>query len=435
VFGLFLRFLLIAWIGSTALTAETLIYTSTPRYEEKSAERFPAGAQLRILSGGASRVLVPGFSASADAAVSFDATRVLFAGKQKPKDPWQIWEVALAGGAPQKLTAFAEDCIRPFYLPQNRIAYARRTAHGFQIEVLALESHEATRLTYAPGNHIPCDVLRDGRILFDAPHPGSAGHDLYAVYTDGSGVETHRCDHANDRHSGHELSNGDIIFITAARLARFASARATQLDVPSARGEFAGPIAEISPDEWIVAYRPIPSAPFGLDRIKPGAAPVGVVHSSTANAVQPVLVQPRPIPPRHPSSLGSRDGANLLCLNVYSGRGRLAPGSVAAVRVYTQNEAGAPALLGEAKVERDGSFYVQVPSEQPLRFELIDRVQKVVQAEKGWFWARRGEQRICVGCHAGPERAPDNAVPEVLLHSSQPANLIPAAQSASGASK
>jgi hypothetical protein len=46
-----------------------------------------------------------------------------------------------------------------------------------------------------------------------------------------------------------------------------------------------------------------------------------------------------------------------------------------------------------------------------------------VRKENGWMWARSGEQRICVGCHAGPERSPDNAVPAVLLRTTTPADL------------
>jgi hypothetical protein len=76
-------------------------------------------------------------------------------------------------------------------------------------------------------------------------------------------------------------------------------------------------------------------------------------------------------------------------------------------------------------VEKDGSFFVNPPSETAIRFELLDRSAKIVAAEKGWFWARRGEQRVCVGCHAGPERAPENAVPQVLQRSTEPVKLAP----------
>ncbi len=139
--------------------------------------------------------------------------------------------------------------------------------------------------------------------------------------------------------------------------------------------------------------------------------------------MQPVLLKSRPAPNWHPSSLGDRDGANLLCLNVYTSKLRITQGSVAAARVWALDDAGTPVMLGQAPVERDGSFFVNPPSERPIRFELLDRAGKVAAAEKTWFWARRGEQRVCVGCHAGPERAPENAVPQVLLHSTEPVKL------------
>lgn len=403
------------------------IYTEAPRYDSFHGERFPAGAVLQIVRKGHKRPLVPGFAASADAAVSFDGSSILFSGKQKPADPWQIWELPAAGGTARRITSFTEDAITPFYLPAERIVYARRAAQGFQIELMPLAGGAPLRLTYTPGDHLVCDVLRDGRVLFEAPHPDarSAVRDLYTVYTDGSGVETHRCDHGRDRHAARELSSGDIIFEYAGRLARFTSPRATQLELPVTSGEFAGSIAEISPEEWLVAYRPDSGTPYALYRWKPGQGPPENVWTvKGTNALDPVLVRPHTIPKRHPSGLGDREGANLLCLNAYVSRSEtIATGSVATVRVSALDNAGVPVALGLAPVARDGSFFVQVPSETPIRFELLDTAGKSVAAEKGWFWARRGEQRVCVGCHAGPERAPDNAAPEVLLQTQQPVKM------------
>jgi len=36
---------------------------------------------------------------------------------------------------------------------------------------------------------------------------------------------------------------------------------------------------------------------------------------------------------------------------------------------------------------------------------------------------RPSEQRICAGCHAGPERAPDNLAPAVLLRTTDPVKM------------
>jgi hypothetical protein len=80
-------------------------------------------------------------------------------------------------------------------------------------------------------------------------------------------------------------------------------------------------------------------------------------------------------------------------------------------------------LLGQTVVESDGSFYVQVPADRPLRMELLGRSGAVTRAEKSWFWMRPSEQRICVGCHAGPERSPENRVPEILNRTTVPVNM------------
>jgi hypothetical protein len=416
------------------------IYTQTTCYDRhavvRGGDRFPEGACLWLAANGVKRELVPGFAASADAAISFDGRHVLFSGKQKHGEPWQIWEVALSGGSPRRITTVREDTIAPLYVSEERIVYARRTSTGFQLETLLIAGRDPNRLTYGPGGHVPTAVLLDGRVLFEAPHPESAhGMDVYAVYVDGSGVETYRCDHGRDRHAGVEVTSGDIVFESGGRLARFTSARAGQMDLPATPGEFAGRIAEVAHGVWLVSYRPDAQRPFGIYRWRTGQGPPAeLIAASDSQAVEPVLVRAHEIPKRHPSALGNREGANLLCLNAYTSRLHVPSGVVASVRVWALDDAGASVALGEAPVEYDGSFFVQTPSDRAIRFELLDRGGKTVAAEKGWFWARRGEQRVCVGCHAGPERAPDNAVPATLLRSTEPTKMmLPANPKARGA--
>ena len=140
----------------------------------------------------------------------------------------------------------------------------------------------------------------------------------------------------------------------------------------------------------------------------------------TTDMVQPVLVRARAVPNQHPSGLHDWAYANLLCLNAYTSKYNLAPGSVASVKLYTTDEKGKAKVLGSSPVEKDGSFYVQVPGDKPLQIELLDAQGKTLKREQGWWWLAKGEQRICVGCHAGPERAPENAVPQVLVKSVKP---------------
>jgi Hydrazine synthase alpha subunit middle domain len=430
VVGLKLRFIgfLLSAAAVSATDGETapFLFTQAAAYTPIASVRFPAGASLQLVRDGVQTAFAPSFAASADAAVSFDGRHVLFSGKQKPDDAWQIWEVSLAGGAPRRITQFREDAVTPFYITPERIVFARRTPTGFQLEVMPLAGSQTERLTYAPGDHLVTGVLRDGRILFDAPDPElPSAREIFTVYADGTGVESYRCDHRHDRHDAVELASGDIVFETGGKLARFTSARALQVDLPAVNGALAGRIAELSPDDWLVAFRVDAHQPFAIHRWRPGAAlPEKISGAGALHAVQPVLLRPHEIPKRHPSALGNREGVNLLCLNAYTSRSTIPPGSVASVKLWLLDEARAPRLLGQAPVETDGSFFVNAPSERPLRFELLDAAGKTIVAEKSWFWARRGEQRVCVGCHAGPERAPDNAVPATILRSTEPAHLL-----------
>ena len=232
-----------AYIVGRAAAPGPFVYTQAPRYDAAAGlnggERFPAGAKLRLVSNGQERDLVSGFAGSADACVSFDGKHVLFSGKQKSGDPWQIYEIAISGGAPRRITSGSKDAIRPFYLPADKIVYSQRTARGFRLEVLPVEGGAPSQITFAPGDQLASDVLRDGRIVYVAPHPAgtSAMRDIYTVYPDGSGVETYRCDHGPDRYAARELSSGDIVFVTGGKLARFTSARAVQVAMPSPSGQ------------------------------------------------------------------------------------------------------------------------------------------------------------------------------------------------------
>ena len=406
------------------------LYTSAKTYDPAAwiggGERFPQGATIVVADKKGRRPLAPSFAASADATVSFDGKRVLFAGKQSASSPWQIWEIPVEGGDPHRITSCTEDCVRPFYLPEDRLVYAHKVNGRFTIEATTLTPGKPLPLTYSPGNFFPTDVLRDGRILFEAARPfgDSPTAELYTVYSDGSGVESYRCDHGHNRHSGKQIGSGDIVFVLGRGLARFTSALAHEVEIKAPAGDYAGDVVELPSGDWLVPWRPEPGNPFVLKLWKPGAKSLRSVASKPGvNAVQPVLLGQRPAPNRHPSGLHDWQTANLLCLNAYTSKYPLADGAIATVRLYSMNSLGRPQALGTAPVEHDGSFFLQIPADQPVQLELLDRSGRTLKKEAGWFWLRRGEQRVCVGCHAGPETAPENAVPAILLRSTTPADM------------
>ena len=266
--------------AESAVSADVpaLLYTVAKSYDPlawlKGTDRFGAGAAIYIREGSGQRPLIPDFAASADPAVSFDGDKVLFAGKAHSQDPWQIWELNLSEGNLRRITANNSDCVRPFYLPEDRVVYACKIDGKFVIEASLLAGGKALPLTYISANALPTDVLRDGRILFETGYPlGIDGiPELYTVYSDGSGIESYRCDHGKAKHSGRQNNSGDVVFATTEGLAKFTSARAQQISISAPAGEYAGDVTESASGEWTVAWRPNAEAAFRLMRWVPGSA-------------------------------------------------------------------------------------------------------------------------------------------------------------------
>jgi hypothetical protein len=430
---------------------EDVIVTAAPAYDPLAAlrggERFPKGAQLLLIHDGRPEPLVPDFAVSADASISFEGDKVLFAGKKSIDAPWQIWELTLADHNVRQVFSSGSDAIRPLYLPGWRFVYAQRTAQGFQLQSARLMDSKALEqiegpetkpvlpLSYINASAIPSDVLADGRILFESDFPLGQGKtpELFLVYSDGSGVESYRCDHPSKttdaRWAGRQLTSGDVVFTHGNSLARFTSPLAHEERVTAPRGEYAGSVAETASGEWLVSNRASASANYALKLWKPGSTMLHTVLAENgSNLIDPVIVAPRNHPRRHPSALHDWNYANLLALDVRISRDGPLAGTPASVRLETQNASGHPVSMGTTPVETDGSFFVKAPADRAIRFVLLNADGKVLRQERGWFWIRAGEQRYCVGCHAGPERAPGNRVPQVLLRTTTPVDLTGTSQ-------
>jgi hypothetical protein len=427
--------------ASDGVSATDFIVTAAPVYLPLASlhgeERFPQGAQLLLIHNGKVEPLVRGFAASADANLSFDGRQVLFAGKQNAGDSWQIWELTLADRSMRKVIATASDSERPFYLPGGRMVWAQRTSWGFQLES-AEDGHPPASapstptaigelpLTYLQASAFPADVLADGRILFEAGFPLGSGAtpELYLVYADGSGVESYRCDHGRPRWGGMQLANGDVVFTHGESLARFTSPLAHEAVIAAPHATYAGAVTETPSGAWLLSARASTDSHFAIHWWKPGSPALQpLVAIKGENLVEPVLIAPRNAPKRHPSGLHPWDYANMLALDTRLSRESDLKHTPAFVRLEMQDNLGHAIVAGTAPVENDGSFFVKTPADRPIRFALLDAKGDVVRREHGWFWIRRGEQRICVGCHTGPERASENRVPGVLLHSTTPVDL------------
>jgi hypothetical protein len=166
---------------------------------------------------------------------------------------------------------------------------------------------------------------------------------------------------------------------------------------------------------------PVGNEPFGLYAFDVSRGRVGetLFADSKLSSLDAVPVSSHTPPRWYWSTLNPQLKAGyFICLN--SRLSMEAPGGrfgsdTAKVRVLAlDTRSGRERTLGEAAVETDGSFYIAVPPDQPVRFELVDASGKSVHAQRSWIWARSGEEHGCVGCHEDKAIAPDNNWPQAL---------------------
>ena len=70
-------------------------------------------------------------------------------------------------------------------------------------------------------------------------------------------------------------------------------------------------------------------------------------------------------------------------------------------------------LLGDVRVEADGSFHLELPADVPVQLQTLDENGMALRS-CGWIWVKHREPRGCIGCHEDPELAPENRFVEAL---------------------
>jgi HEAT repeat protein len=73
-------------------------------------------------------------------------------------------------------------------------------------------------------------------------------------------------------------------------------------------------------------------------------------------------------------------------------------------------------VLGVVPLHPDGSFLVEVPSDTPLRFEILDVDGRMLVHETAFNYVRSGETKGCVGCHEPRSYAPPVTRPMALQY-------------------
>ncbi len=148
---------------------------------------------------------------------------------------------------------------------------------------------------------------------------------------------------------------------------------------------------------------------------------IPIYDDPAVSDIDPIPVMPRPRPrvaPERPDP--DQETGRILCASVFNTDVPFDKDRVKYVRVieglYQPLSINANAnfrtrVLGTAPIDDDGSFFVEVPADTPLRFQLLDADFDVVVHETAFNVVRPGETKSCIGCHEPKHVAVTNAHP------------------------
>ncbi len=115
-------------------------------------------------------------------------------------------------------------------------------------------------------------------------------------------------------------------------------------------------------------------------------------------------ILPSPIDPEKPTALLMSQDINHSMLPVNQGL----TGDTLANRIRISTMDGELAVV---EVKDDGSFYLKLDANLPVRIETLNSQGEIVRGPSDWIYLRPNERRACTGCHADPELAPRNIQP------------------------
>ncbi|HRX85075.1 MAG TPA: hypothetical protein P5572_08660, partial [Phycisphaerae bacterium] len=359
-----------------------------------------------------------------------------------------VWEVGADGTGLRQVIALPDrDITQAIYLsslytldaaaPVPLIAFIAAggwwpTGEFGVLHTCRLDGSHVERISHNPLGERDPVLLHDGRIVVSAAYSDGWTR-LMSVFPDGTDVALFHGGGRTRERLGEpsESPDGRVYFVegatdqptTAGDLASVQSVRSLsshRLLASAMQRTLRGPAA-LDADHLLVSIRADDSATFDLFTMSATSGTVErcLIASRWWHEVDARIVAPRPVPAGR-SSVVDDDAhtGHLYCLNtnlMRRERNRAAELPPAArVQAFTAEQASPVAaypvverLLGEAPVESDGSFFLEVPARTALRLRTLDANGQAIRT-CAWIWVMPMENRGCIGCHEDPEMTPPN---------------------------
>ncbi|HLF35387.1 MAG TPA: hypothetical protein VI583_14175 [Cyclobacteriaceae bacterium] len=397
--------------------------------------RYPGKSRIvavdRANPGKIYKILTDDFYSARAPEMSFDGTRMLFSGRRSEDSPWQIYELTLWKNKIRQVISKTENCTDPAYLPDDRIVFSSMPADedslsGHVLYTCGLDGCCLQRITFHPHSEFAPAMLEDGRLVVTSwqIYPAT-GSPMYLSYRpDGTKEELYY----RSIHTGwlpgkiRETGDGQIVFVetenSSMKNGKLVSLyRGRPL---SSRKELSGNIEGSfysifpGPDgKYIVSYSPPGENLFGIYEFDPnrGKLDQKIFEDPVFYSIDPVIAIPRQMPRNLPSEvIGEKTTGLLMCMNSDLSDTPAANDEKARfIRVTGMN-----GIISEIPVEKDGSFYVELTADSPIRLMTLNADGEILGGPCSWIYMRPNERRGCIGCHEDPELAPVNIVADAI---------------------
>ncbi|MDI9603150.1 MAG: NPCBM/NEW2 domain-containing protein [Acidobacteriota bacterium] len=422
-----------------------------------------------------------------DLRLDWEARKLLFAfgngsDKWDGSQSYHIYEVPIAGGAPEQLTFGPKNDCEPFYLPDGRIGFTSDRPEHFVmcggdrhaplLFSMAADGSDIQQLSHNVFNDFNPSMLGDGRILYSRweynERSVTSLHNPFTMNPDGSMVAPYYGNatiRPNVVMFPREVpGSGKVMALFTAHHGQTHGAVGLidgRVDVDGPEPitlltpgvPITGEKHEDSQVGWYSDPWPLSETTY-LCSYTPTVVPwlanswalyVGDRHGNLAlicrdlsiSCFEPVPVITTPRPHLRPSpALAAQGNADVVLMDVYEGLEGVPRGEARYLRVVEDVPrvsvpnggvivtSGTPIytikrMLGIVPIEPDGSARISAPSNRNVYFEVLDENQVEIQRMRSVLCLRPNELRTCVGCHEPRNTAPPNQLP-IAAHS--PAN-------------
>jgi len=354
--------------------------------------------------------------------ISFDATQMVFTGQRNEGDVWQIWKMDLKSGDIIQVTSCENNCTDPAWLPDGRIVFSKLIdEYGLNHHALfsiAADGCCEQRLSFQPHDDLNATVLHDGRILFCSqqlyPVPGNTKY--LVMRPDGTKAELFYLSENNAEISQVAETQNDVLFAEEGKLmsVKFSRPLHTVNSFGGLRDILIQAVFPVDDQHIMASVKKQTGNAFGIVSMNLEDHQLQDFYFDGAdfNALEPVLIKNRELPRKLPSRIDSeKETGYFVCMN--ADKSEMTPHFVNGQTVRVQ-VLGIQEILGETDVAEDGSFYLELEADEPIRFQTLDNNGAVVRGPSSWMWVRPNERRGCVGCHEDREMAPENLVPKAI---------------------